>query len=49
MVGSILMLSVLALAQLPRAVAPAPGVFLVAKPSIDGGPFWHSVVLLRTG
>jgi putative transcriptional regulator len=21
-------------------------VFLVAKPSIDGGPFWHSVVLL---
>jgi putative transcriptional regulator len=46
MVGSILMLSVLALAQLPRAVAPAPGVFLVAKPSIDGGPFRHSVVLL---
>jgi len=46
MVGNILMLSVLALAQLPRAVAPAPGVFLVAKPSIDGGPFRHSVVLL---
>jgi len=45
-VGRILILSTLALAQLPRAVAPAPGVFLVAKPSIDGGPFWHSVVLL---
>ena len=45
-VGSILMLSALALAQLPRAVAPAPGVFLVAKPSIDGGPFRQSVVLL---
>ena len=29
-----------------RAVAPAPGVFLVAKPSIDGGPFRESVVLL---
>ncbi|HJS74215.1 MAG TPA: YqgE/AlgH family protein [Vicinamibacteria bacterium] len=29
-----------------RAVAPAPGVFLVAKPSIDGGPFRQSVVLL---
>ncbi len=28
------------------AVVPAPGVFLVAKPSIDGGPFWQSVVLL---
>jgi putative transcriptional regulator len=28
------------------AVAPAPGVLLVAKPSIDGGPFWQSVVLL---
>jgi putative transcriptional regulator len=32
--------------KVPRAVAPAPGVFLVAKPTIDGGPFWHSVVLL---
>jgi putative transcriptional regulator len=29
-----------------RAVAPGPGVFLVAKPSIDGGPFRESVVLL---
>ena len=45
-VGRIFILLTLALAQLPRAVAPAPGVFLVAKPSIDGGPFWHSVVLL---
>jgi putative transcriptional regulator len=27
-------------------VDPAPGVFLVAKPSIDGGPFHQSVVLL---
>jgi putative transcriptional regulator len=44
--GSILILSALALAQPPRAVLPAPGVFLVAKPSIDGGPFRHSVVLL---
>ncbi|MGH9337795.1 MAG: YqgE/AlgH family protein, partial [Vicinamibacteria bacterium] len=33
-------------AQPRRAVAPAPGVFLVAKPSIGGGPFHHSVVLL---
>lgn len=30
----------------PRPKAPAPGVLLVAKPSIEGGPFWHSVVLL---
>ena len=44
--GPILILSALALAQPPRAVAPAPGVFLVAKPSIDGGPFRQSVVLL---
>lgn len=44
--GQILILSALAIAQSPRPVAPAPGVFLVAKPSIDGGPFWHSVVLL---
>lgn len=27
-------------------VRPAPGVFLVAKPSIEGGPFFHGVVLL---
>lgn len=27
-------------------VTPAPGVFLVAKPSIEGGPFFESVVLL---
>jgi putative transcriptional regulator len=27
-------------------VKPEAGVFLVAKPSIDGGPFWQSVVLL---
>jgi putative transcriptional regulator len=39
MLGTALLLSAL-------AVAPAPGVFLVAKPSIDGGPFWQSVVLL---
>jgi putative transcriptional regulator len=45
-VGEFFLLSALALAQPPRAVAPAPGVFLVAKPSIDGGPFWQSVVLL---
>lgn len=45
-VGRILLLSALALAQPPRAFAPAPGVFLVAKPSIGGGPFWQSVVLL---
>lgn len=45
-VGRILILSTLALTEAPRAVAPAPGVFLVAKPSIDGGPFWRSVVLL---
>jgi putative transcriptional regulator len=44
--GRIALLSALALPQAPRAVAPAPGVFLVAKPSIDGGPFWQSVVLL---
>jgi putative transcriptional regulator len=35
-----------AMVQPSRAVAPAPGVFLVAKPSIDGGPFRQSVVLL---
>ncbi len=46
MVGRLLILSALALAQPPRAVAPAPGVFLVAKPGIDGGPFHRSVVLL---
>lgn len=49
-VSRVLMLSTLAgtvaFSQVPRAVAPAPGVFLVAKPSIEGGPFWHSVVLL---
>jgi putative transcriptional regulator len=33
-------------AQPHRALAPAPGVFLVAKPSIDSGPFHQSVVLL---
>jgi putative transcriptional regulator len=27
-------------------VPPGAGVFLVAKPTIDGGPFYHSVVLL---
>ncbi len=41
-----LLIAILALAQHPRAVAPGPGVFLVAKPSIDGGPFRQSVVLL---
>ena len=45
-VGHLLILSGLAQAQPPRAIAPAAGVFLVAKPSIEGGPFWHSVVLL---
>jgi putative transcriptional regulator len=45
-VGPVLILGILALAQPPRAVAPGPGVFLVAKPSIDGGPFRQSVVLL---
>lgn len=49
-VGRILILSTLAgslaLAPAPRSTAPGPGVFLVAKPSVDGGPFWHSVVLL---
>jgi hypothetical protein len=45
-VARILILSALALARPPRAVVPAPGVFLVAKPSIDGGPFRQSVVLL---
>jgi putative transcriptional regulator len=29
-----------------ESVKPGPGVFLVAKPSIEGGPFWHSVVLI---
>ena len=29
-----------------ETVKPGAGVFLVAKPSIDGGPFWHSVVLI---
>jgi putative transcriptional regulator len=32
--------------QVVKPVEPGPGVFLVAKPSIDGGPFWHSVVLV---
>ena len=42
-----LALSAFLLAVPAQAVpAPAPGVFLVAKPSIDGGPFGHSVVLL---
>jgi putative transcriptional regulator len=45
-VGRLLILSALAQAEPPRAVAPRAGVFLVAKPSIDGGPFYHSVVLL---
>jgi len=45
-------LAVLALASLaPSAsaqgrVPPARGVFLVAEPEIDGGPFYRSVVLL---
>jgi putative transcriptional regulator len=34
------------LAGAPAGVSPGAGVFLVAKPSIDGGPFYHSVVLL---
>ncbi len=46
MIGLIVISSALALVQPRRAVAPAPGIFLVAKASIDGGPFWHSVVLL---
>lgn len=29
-----------------ETLEPAPGIFLVAKPSIDGGPFFHSVILL---
>lgn len=29
-----------------QRVEPGPGVFLVAKPSIDAGPFFRSVVLL---
>jgi putative transcriptional regulator len=45
MMGPILF-ALVAFAQPPRAVAPAPGVFLVAKPNIDGGPFRQSVVLL---
>jgi putative transcriptional regulator len=49
-VGRVLILStlagILALAPAPRSAAPGPGVFLVARPSVDGGPFWHSVVLL---
>ncbi len=45
MMGPILF-AMVALVQYPRAIAPAPGVFLVAKPSIDGGPFRQSVVLL---
>jgi putative transcriptional regulator len=36
----------LLLAAAPGVVSPAAGVFLVAKPTIDGGPFYHSVVLL---
>jgi putative transcriptional regulator len=30
----------------PPLLSPGAGVFLVAKPTIDGGPFYHSVVLL---
>jgi putative transcriptional regulator len=30
----------------PRPARPAPGVFLVAKPQIQDGPFRHSVVLI---
>jgi putative transcriptional regulator len=45
--SGVLALSAFLLAATAQAVpAPAPGVFLVAKPSIDRGPFWHSVVLL---
>ena len=32
--------------SIPVSVEPAKGVFLVAKSSIDGGPFYQSVVLL---
>ncbi len=46
MIGRLLILSALALAPPPRMAAPGPGVFLVANPSIDGGPFRQSVVLL---
>jgi putative transcriptional regulator len=33
-------------ASAQEAVEPAKGVFLVARPTIDGGPFFESVVLL---
>jgi putative transcriptional regulator len=42
----VLVFATAASVQPAPAVAPAPGVFLVAKPSIDGGPFHQSVVLL---
>lgn len=44
--SAIVALSALLLGAPVPSVQPAPGIFLVAKPSISGGPFWHSVVLL---
>ena len=46
MPGVLALSAFLLAAPAQAAPAPAPGVFLVAKSSIDGGPFWHSVVLL---
>jgi putative transcriptional regulator len=43
---SLLLLAGAAAAPRAEPVKPGQGVFLVAKPSIDGGPFWQSVVLL---
>lgn len=41
-----LAVALLVWAPAPRPPDPAPGVLLVARESIEGGPFWHSVVLL---
>ena len=42
-----LLLGVTALPRIPKgAPGPAKGVFLVAREEIEGGPFWHSVVLI---
>ena len=46
MSGGLALSAFLLVAPAQAALAPAPGVFLVAKPSIDGGPFGNSVVLL---
>jgi putative transcriptional regulator len=46
MPGAVALSVFLLAAPVQTTSEPEPGIFLVAKPSIEGGPFWHSVVLL---